>query len=90
MLAGGILWPTPGVPKASARLGDNSMHEMESNMITLQDCIAFCGLDEEDIHVIAAHHHLPDVIAAQFAAMQVQGCAEAALHPVQGSAAPAR
>ena len=30
-----------------------------SNMITLEDCIAFCGLTEEEVLAIAEHEHLP-------------------------------
>ncbi len=41
-------------------------------MITLQDCIAFSGLDTDVIEAVGAHHHLPDIIAAQFAAAQMQ------------------
>lgn len=47
-------------------------------MITLHDCIAFSGLDTEGIRAVALHHHLPDVIAAQFAAAQMETPAGAA------------
>lgn len=33
-------------------------------MITLQDCIAFCGLSEEEVLAIAEHEHIPEVAAA--------------------------
>lgn len=33
-------------------------------MITLEDCIAFCGLTEEEVKAIAEHEHIPEVAAA--------------------------
>jgi hypothetical protein len=36
-------------------------------MITLEDCIAFCGLTEEEVLAIAEHEHLPEIAAAAFA-----------------------
>ena len=47
-------------------------------MITLQDCIAFSGLDTDAIEVLAAHHRFPDIIATQYAAAQMQTPAGAA------------
>ncbi len=47
------------------------MHEMEDTMITLQDCIAFSGLDTDDMRVIAAHYSLPEVVTAQFDVAQM-------------------
>jgi hypothetical protein len=29
-------------------------------MITVQDCIAICGLDEAEVLAIAEHEHVPD------------------------------
>ena len=37
------------------------------SMITLQDCIAFCGLTEEEVLAIADHDHLPEIAAAALA-----------------------
>jgi hypothetical protein len=34
-------------------------------MLTLQDCIALSDLTEEEIDAIAAHEHLPEIIAAE-------------------------
>lgn len=34
-------------------------------MLTLEDCIAFSELTEEEIEAIAEHDHLPEVIAAE-------------------------
>jgi len=36
-------------------------------MITLEDCIAFSGLTEEDVIAIAEHEHLPEMAAAALA-----------------------
>jgi hypothetical protein len=36
-------------------------------MITLQDCIDLCGLDEDEVAAIGEHEHLPEIIAASLA-----------------------
>jgi hypothetical protein len=36
-------------------------------MVTLQDCIALCGLNEEEVLAIAEHEHLPEIVAAGLA-----------------------
>ncbi|HWJ20335.1 MAG TPA: hypothetical protein VNR65_16590 [Geobacterales bacterium] len=36
-------------------------------MITLEDCIAFCGLTEEVVLVIAEHERIPEIVAAGLA-----------------------
>jgi len=36
-------------------------------MITLEDCIAFCGLTEEVVLVIAEHERIPEIVAASLA-----------------------
>ena len=36
-------------------------------MITLQDCIAFCGLTEDEVLAIAEHEHVPEMAAAALA-----------------------
>lgn len=33
-------------------------------MISLDDCIALCGLTQEEVAAIAEHEHLPEVVAA--------------------------
>jgi hypothetical protein len=35
-------------------------------MITLQDCIAMCGLTEAEILAIAEHEHIPEIAAAAY------------------------
>jgi hypothetical protein len=37
-------------------------------MITLEDCIAFCGLNEEEVLAIAEHEHMPEAAACALAA----------------------
>lgn len=34
-------------------------------MLRLEDCIALCGLTEEEVHAIAQHEHLPEIAAAE-------------------------
>jgi hypothetical protein len=34
-------------------------------MLTLRDCLDFCDLGEDEIHVIAEHEHIPDIVAAE-------------------------
>ena len=41
-------------------------------MITLNDCIALCGLKEEEILAIAEHEHLPEIAATALASFLCQ------------------
>ena len=36
-------------------------------MITLEDCIALCGLTEEEVLALAEHEHVPEIVAAALA-----------------------
>lgn len=36
-------------------------------MLTLQDCIDFCELTEDEIEAIAEHEHIPMIVAAELA-----------------------
>jgi hypothetical protein len=36
-------------------------------MITIEDCIAFCGLTEQEVLAIAEHEHIPEAAAAALA-----------------------
>jgi hypothetical protein len=36
-------------------------------MIAFEDCIALCGLTEEEVAAIAEHEHLPEIAAATLA-----------------------
>jgi hypothetical protein len=40
-------------------------------MITLEDCVALCGLTEEEVLAIAEHEHLPEIAAAALASYLV-------------------
>jgi len=45
-------------------------------MITLEDCVGFCGLTEEEVLAIAEHEHLPEIAAtalAQYLLSQAHG-----------------
>lgn len=42
-------------------------------MITLEDCIAFCGLTEEEVLAIAEHERLPEIAAAALAQYLLSG-----------------
>jgi len=37
-------------------------------MITLQNCIALCGLTEEEVLAVAEHEHLPRITSTALAA----------------------
>ena|SRR5271157_3937480 len=39
----------------------------DDEMITLEDCIGFCGLTEEEVLAIAEHEHLPEIAATALA-----------------------
>jgi len=48
-------------------------------MITLEDCVGFCGLTEEEVLAIAEHEHLPEIAAtalAQYLLSQEHGAAK--------------
>ncbi len=36
-------------------------------MITLEDCIAFCGLTAAEVLALAEHEHIPEIVAAALA-----------------------
>ena len=36
-------------------------------MISLQDCIGLCGLDEEEVAAISEHEHIPEMAVAALA-----------------------
>jgi hypothetical protein len=36
-------------------------------MISIEDCIAMCGLDAAEVAAIAEHEHIPDIAAAGMA-----------------------
>ena len=36
-------------------------------MISLEDCIAFCGLDKDEVDAISEHEHIPEIAATALA-----------------------
>lgn len=36
-------------------------------MLSYEDCLALCGLTEEEIQAIAEHEHIPAIVAAELA-----------------------
>lgn len=36
-------------------------------MLSLEDCLALCGLSEEEVLAIAEHEHIPEMAAAELA-----------------------
>jgi hypothetical protein len=38
-----------------------------SAMISLEDCIGLCGLDEDEVAAISEHEHIPEIAAAALA-----------------------
>jgi hypothetical protein len=34
-------------------------------MLSLNDCIALCGLTEEEVRALAQHEHIPEIAAAE-------------------------
>lgn len=40
-------------------------------MLTYDDCLALCGLDEEEVEAIAHHEHIPEIIALELGAYLV-------------------
>lgn len=36
-------------------------------MLTLEDCLAFCGLTEDEVNAIAEHEHVPEMAAVGLA-----------------------
>ena len=36
-------------------------------MISLEDCIGMCGLDENEVAAISEHEHIPEISAAALA-----------------------
>lgn len=40
-------------------------------MLTIEDCIAFCGMDADEVEALATFEHLPTVIAAEWVAREL-------------------
>jgi len=44
-------------------------------MLTLEDCLALCGLSEEEVLAIVEHEHIPEIAAAELGNYLVQTAA---------------
>ncbi|KAA5607534.1 hypothetical protein F1188_01860 [Roseospira marina] len=40
-------------------------------MLTIEDCIAFCGMEADEVEAMAAFERLPTVVAAEWVAREV-------------------
>jgi hypothetical protein len=50
-----------GVKSAACGAGD------DLPMLSFEDCVALCGLTEEEVRAIAEHEHIPEIAAAEYA-----------------------
>jgi hypothetical protein len=41
-------------------------------MLTLEDCVALCGLSEDEVLAIARHEHIPEIAAAELGSYLVR------------------
>jgi hypothetical protein len=41
-------------------------------MLTLKDCLDFCELTEDEIHAIAEHEQVPEIVAAELGSSLLQ------------------
>lgn len=68
------------VPEEAAyRLSNLRIPCFTSRMITLEDCLGFCDLTEEEVLAIAEHEHMPEMAAiayAQYLAHENRGTEE--------------
>jgi hypothetical protein len=65
-----------GSPRDWRRTRELRTPSVDCDMITLEDCIGFCGLTEEEVLAIAEHEHLPEIAAtalAQYLLSQAHG-----------------
>jgi hypothetical protein len=46
----------------------------EATMITLEDCLAFCGLTEDEVLAIAEHERVPEIAACALAERLLGQC----------------
>ena len=42
-------------------------------MLTFEDCLGLCELDEEEIRAIAEHEHLPQIVALELGNYLIRG-----------------
>jgi len=49
------------------RVSAGPTKKAEDDMISLEDCIAFCGLNEDEVAAISEHEHIPEIAATALA-----------------------
>jgi hypothetical protein len=54
-------------PVALTEAGENRAGALEHAMISLEDCIAFSGLNKDEVDAISEHEHIPEIAAAALA-----------------------
>ena len=42
-------------------------------MLTFEDCLGLCALDEDEIRAIAEHEHIPEIVALELGHYLVRG-----------------
>lgn len=47
--------------------GDPCGPRDDGPMLSFEDCVALCGLTEEEVRAIAEHEHIPEIAAAEYA-----------------------
>jgi hypothetical protein len=52
---------------ALTEAGENRAGTLEHAMISLEDCIAFSGLNKDEVDAISEHEHIPEIAAAALA-----------------------
>jgi hypothetical protein len=55
------------VALTDARGGQRDKWALEDAMISLEDCIAFCGLNKDEVAAISEHEHIPEIAATALA-----------------------
>ena len=50
-------------------------------MISLKDCIAFCGLDKDEVAAISEHEHIPEIAATALADYLLEAAPWRGNHP---------
>jgi len=41
-------------------------------MLTIQECLSMCDLTEDEVHAIAQHEHIPEIVAAELGSYLVR------------------
>lgn len=51
-------------------------------MLTIEDCVAFCGMEVDEVEAFAAFEHLPTIVAAEWVAREL-GTTEGRAHVIE-------